>query len=186
MLFENDAAMILFSGVVDEASVRALQEHIEGAGDRPIIICIESPGGITQEALKCAYWLQLIQRMGRKKITAVAIGSVDSAAIAIYAACERRAAVPEASFLFHRTEMGTDDLQGIRLTASSLGIISSRLGKMDKEFMEIISRAIGGGVSPKWVRDLMNNEITVSAREALPMGFVQEIVAFSDLPKSGS
>lgn len=188
MIFESDVAVIAFSGDIDAASVRALQEHIKRADDKDkeVVLCIESPGGTMQEALECVSLLQEIQRIGgRRKIMAVAIGAVDSAAIAIFAACERRVAVPEASFLFHRTEMELDDLRGIRLTASSLGIISSRLGEMDKELMKIISRAARQGTSYSWIRDLMDNEETVSAQWALSLGLVQEIIAFSDLPKSG-
>lgn len=179
-----DVAMFAFSGVIDAKSVRALQEHVESAGSRQVVICIESPGGILREALKCADWLEMLQRDG-KIITAVAVGAVGSAAIAIFAACERRATVPEASFLFHRTEVVLDDLRGIRLTASSLGNISSKLGKMDKEFMKIISRAARQGTSYSWIRDLMDNEETVSAQWALSLGLAQEIVSLFDLPKSG-
>ncbi|MDR0324093.1 MAG: ATP-dependent Clp protease proteolytic subunit [Treponema sp.] len=164
---------ILLSGEINkdmaEKTIRQLL-LMEAAGDDPIRVFIDSPGGDAD----AGYAIFDMIRFVKPEIWTIGMGLVASAAAIIQLAApkERRAGLPNSHYLIHQP------LSGIRGVATDIEIHAKELEKLREKINRLIADETGtphGQVEKDTDRDYWMN-----AAEAVNYGLINKVITRRD------
>jgi ATP-dependent Clp protease protease subunit len=166
---QNTAYIKFFAGV-NQASVNALMAAVEqklGQGAKDIVLLISSTGGSAFYALSAYNFLKGVPA----QVVTHNFGSVDSMAVVLFCAGDRRLSVPRARFVLHG--LSFPFAQGVSLDEDQLG---ERLGslRIDTENMAGVIAATTGRSEEKVAQDILNRT-TLNPEQAVEYGLVHEI-----------
>ncbi|MGM0433010.1 MAG: ATP-dependent Clp protease proteolytic subunit [Spirochaetota bacterium] len=168
---------ILLSGEINkdlaERFVRQLL-LLETAGDQPIKVFIDSPGGDAD----AGYAMFDMVRFIKPKVIMVGMGLVASAAALVLLAVpkERRLALPNSNYLIHQP------LSNIRGVATEIEIHARQLEKLRKKINELISGETG--VSLEQVEQDTDRDFWMDAHSATEYGLISRVIASrADIPE---
>jgi ATP-dependent Clp protease, protease subunit len=172
--------VIGFNLVIDRIATMRLMGNIGGAidrGTREIMLCITSPGGAPDQAF---YAYELLRNLPID-LSTFAMGPVQSAAVTIFLAGQKRYAVPEASFLLHKTTHAP--AAGVLYVQDQLTLSTASVRADDARFIAIAAERTGRDASA--VRRWMVGQKFRTAQWALENGLLQEIRPF-EMPLGAS
>jgi ATP-dependent protease ClpP protease subunit len=92
-------------GEIDDCGKDIIEKLLEIPQGSHVTLWIDCYGGSSNLAIAVAATL----RLRKHKATGIVVGTCDSAALVIFAACAVRKAIPHASFLFHRSQHDQND-----------------------------------------------------------------------------
>ena len=162
---------IIFNSEIDSSTVNFAIRVKNECLDRNIIqtkMSIVSSGGEIDSAIASFNLLRLSKRP--KNLKTVAIGRVESAAVILYLAGEKRLIASNAHIMLHpvfRLVSGSFTVDEMRL---SLGILKEA---RDQEVGIIASRT---KLSSQEIREMMRRQTILSAEEAVRFGFADSIL----------
>lgn len=178
---------ISFRGDISKAKIVRLLESLQSDHGRSLVV-VDSPGG------EFEFFSQLAPPLARAGFVSVGV-RVASAAIVLQLLGAERLAVPDATFFFHevRTIIGSNGEVSVYDLERALDIereMKNRLKLPEREFLEhwysqMVSAqswmfsfiAKQTGFPPGRFVNLMRNNVTLSAREAVQYGVVQRIIS---------
>jgi len=160
---------ILLSGEIDKnLSERVIKQLLllEDAGDEPVRVFIDSPGGDADAGYAVFDMIRFI----KPPVYTIGMGLVASAAaiILIAAPKERRIALPNSDYLIHQP------LSGMRGVATDIEIHARELEKLRKKINQLIADETGKPISQ--VEKDTDRDYWMNAKEALDYGLVSRIV----------
>ncbi len=160
---------ILLSGEIDKnLSERVIKQLLllEDAGDEPVRVFIDSPGGDADAGYAVFDMIRFI----KPPVYTIGMGLVASAAaiILIAAPKERRIALPNSHYLIHQP------LSGMRGVATDIEIHARELEKLRKKINQLIADETGKPISQ--VEKDTDRDYWMNAKEALDYGLVSRIV----------
>ncbi|WP_428769254.1 ATP-dependent Clp protease proteolytic subunit [Treponema sp. HNW] len=161
---------ILLTGEIDKAlSEKIIRQLLilEAAGDKPIYLFIDSPGGDAD----AGYGIFDMIRFINAPVYTIGMGLVASAAALVLLASpkERRAALPNSHFLIHQP------LSGIKGVATEIEIHAKELEKMRARINKLIAEETGKPLAQ--VAKDTDRDCWLNAKEALSYGLVSKIIA---------
>lgn len=161
---------VLLSGEINKRlAERVIKQLIllEEAGDDPIRVFIDSPGGDAD----AGYAIFDMLRFVNPPVVTIGMGLVASAAAIVLLAAprERRIGLPNSHFLIHQP------LSGIRGVATEIEIHARELEKLRAKINQMIAEETGQTLA-KVERDT-DRDYWLSAEEAQEYGLVSRIIA---------
>ncbi|MGI5174517.1 ATP-dependent Clp protease proteolytic subunit [Treponema sp. OMZ 840] len=161
---------ILLTGEIDKAlSEKIIRQLLilEAAGDKPIYLFIDSPGGDAD----AGYGIFDMIRFINAPVYTIGMGLVASAAALVLLASpkERRAALPNSHFLIHQP------LSGIKGVATEIEIHAKELEKMRARINKLIAEETGKPLAQ--VAKDTDRDCWLNAEEAFSYGLVSKIIA---------
>ncbi len=161
---------ILISGEINkELSERVVKQLLllEAAGDDPIKIFIDSPGGDAD----AGYAVFDMVRFVRPRVIMVGMGLVASAAALILLAApkEDRIALPNSNYLIHQP------LSTIRGVATEIEIHAKQIEKLRKKINVLISEETGTALEQ--VEKDTDRDCWLDAEEAVSYGLVTRVIS---------
>ena len=161
---------ILISGEINkELSERVVKQLLllEAAGDDPIKIFIDSPGGDAD----AGYAVFDMVRFVRPRVIMVGMGLVASAAALILLAApkEDRIALPNSNYLIHQP------LSTIRGVATEIEIHAKQIEKLRKKINVLISEETG--MALEQVEKDTDRDCWLDAEEAVSYGLVTRVIS---------
>lgn len=167
---QGKPTVIKFFAPIQEETVQALIDIVDDKirqGAREFTLLISSPGGDAFYGLSAYNYLKGLP----VTFTTHNFGTVDSIAVVLYCAGQRRLCVPQAQFLLHGISVAFE--QGISLEENQL---EERLKEMRID-AENIAKVIAAntGKSAQEVATAMVARTTLNPDEALAWGLVHEI-----------
>ena len=166
--------LINFYAAVNESTVNNLinfltqQIHLASQNKQTIeeiIIQISSSGGSSDHGLLAYNYLK---QLGIPKTT-IGMGNVDSAAVMIYSAGDKRLAMPSCRFLLHEA---LTTVQGI-FNGTKLHEIANLNERITRDYCNVVSGVTGHGL--KDVEKKVKSGQVISSEEAVKYKLVQEI-----------
>ncbi len=160
---------ILLSGEVNkELAEKVIRQLLllEAAGDEPIKVFIDSPGG----DVDAGFAIFDMMRFVKPDVYTIGMGLVASAGALILLASpkEFRIALPNSHYLIHQP------LSGIRGVATEIEIHARELEKLRKKLNKLISAETGQDISK--VEKDTDRDYWMNAEEALSYGLVSRVV----------
>lgn len=161
---------ILLTGEIDKAlSEKIIRQLLilEAAGDKPVYLFIDSPGGDAD----AGYGIFDMIRFINAPVYTIGMGLVASAGALVLLASpkERRAALPNSHFLIHQP------LSGIKGVATEIEIHAKELEKMRERINKLIAEETGKPLAQ--VAKDTDRDCWLNAEEALSYGLVSKIIA---------
>ncbi len=161
---------ILLSGEVNKALAERVVRQLlllEDAGDEPIRVFIDSPGGDAD----AGYAIFDMMRFIKPDVNTIGMGLVASAGALILLAApkERRYATPNSHYLIHQP------LSGMRGVATDIEIHAKELQKTRERINKLISDETGQPLEK--VEQDTDRDFWMSADEAKEYGLVSRIVS---------
>ena len=172
-----DRRVVLMQGQVDDALATRTAAQLltlEALADKPIRMHLAAPGG------ELGAVLSLVDTIGvlGVELTAVAVGEVSGAAVAVLAAAPVRAAYPHARFALG--EPRSTELNG---TATQIESIAREQLRMRDCLVELLAAATGRQAEA--VSDDLRRGRFLTAQEALGYGLVGSVVTPGGRPATG-
>lgn len=175
MLFQKmlRTRTILLSGEVDKPLAEKVIRQLlilEDAGDDPIKIFIDSPGGDADAGFAIFDMIRFI----KPEVYTIGMGLVASAAAIILLASpkEKRIGLPNSHFLIHQP------LSGIRGVATEIEIHARELEKLRIKINELISSETGKPLAQ--VEKDTDRDYWMSAKEAVEYGLIVRTISRRD------
>lgn len=170
---------IQFCALVQENSIKALMQVVRQEltnGVNHFIILISSPGGSVFWGLTAYNFLRGIPA----KVYTHNSGSIDSVAVVLYCAGEKRYSVPHARFLMHG--VGFDVTKDTRFDEKRLNERTKGLRIDTENIAGVIAE--NAGKSEEEVKKAMYEGTVLNSEQAVKFGLVHEIK--TELFKSGA
>lgn len=160
---------ILLSGEINKPlAERVIRQLLlmDEAGEEPIRVFIDSPGGDAD----AGYAIFDMIRFIKAPVYCIGMGLVASAAAIILLACpkDRRIGLPNSHYLIHQP------LSGIRGVATEIEIHARELEKLRNKINELISQETGMDI--KKVEKDTDRDFWMNAQESLEYGLLSKIV----------
>lgn len=147
---------------------------------QPLTVRIHSPGGSVTEGLG----IRNLLRAYPGDLTTVGVGFVASIASVILLAGKRVKMADNAYLMIHRP------YGGVMGNADEMRQTADVLSSMDENLLDIYMEAIqsrgNSDTTREQVFEMMKKETWMTAKEALAMGFIDEIITAQELPVSAS
>jgi ATP-dependent Clp protease protease subunit len=164
---------ILLSGEINKSlGERIIRQLIllEDAGDDPIKVFIDSPGGDAD----AGFAIFDMMRFVKPEVIIIGMGLVASAAAIILLAApkERRIALPNSHYLIHQP------LSGMRGVATEIEIHARELDKLRRKINKLISDETGQKLEK--VEKDTDRDYWMNAEEALEYGLISKIISNRD------
>ena len=161
---------VLLSGEINKTlAERVIRQFLllEDAGDDPIRVFIDSPGGDAD----AGYAIFDMMRFVKPKVYTIGMGLVASAgAITLLASPkEQRIGLPNSHYLIHQP------LSGIRGVATEIEIHAKELEKLQKKINKLISEETG--MDEAQVEKDTDRDFWMSAEEAKEYGLINSIIS---------
>lgn len=157
-----------FFGETGGVSAKSISEKISKNKKAEVIILnIDSPGGSVYEGYAISN-LIFEQKTKGKEVRAVIKGMCASIATLIALSADKVTMLPFSSWMIHNPFVG---LQG---DAEELKRAASELEKIQNKLIEVYAKKTGKETVE--IQALMNEQKTLSAREAVEMGFADEVL----------
>ena len=166
----NNTAYIKFFTGLNEGSVNALMSAVQqklAQGANEIVLLMSSPGGSVSYGLSAYNFLKGVAA----KVVTHNFGSVDSMAVVLFCAGDRRLSVPHARFLLHGIQ--TSFPQGATLEEDQLEERLKSL-KIDIENIAGVIAANTGRSEEEVTEDILKRR-TLNPEQAVEYGLVHEI-----------
>lgn len=146
----------------------------------PLTVRIHSPGGSVTEGIA----IRNLLRAYPGELTTVGVGFVASIASVILLAGKRVKMSDNAYLMIHRPYGGVmGNADEMRQTADVLSSMDENILDM---YMDAITSRGKEGTTREQVFEMMKKETWMTAREALDMGFIDEVVGADQLPVAAS
>jgi len=166
--------LVNFYANVSEASVNNLIKFVTAqlAQQNPqkpfdeLIIQISSSGGSSDHGLLAYNFLKQIS----VPKTTIGMGNVDSAAIMIFCAGDKRIAMPSCRFVLHEA---IATLKG-QFTSTKLGEMARLVQRITDDYGDVVAKVVSGD-KKKILRDVREGSV-LSSEEARKLGLVTEIL----------
>ena len=146
----------------------------------PLTVRIHSPGGSVTEGLG----IRNLLRAYPGELTTIGVGFVASIASVILLAGKRVKMADNAYLMIHRP------YGGVMGNADEMRQTADVLSSMDENLLDIYMEAVQSRGNSDTTRDevfeMMKKETWMTAREALDMGFIDEVVGADQLPVAAS
>lgn len=142
--------------------------------DEPLLVVIDSPGGILEAAFAVAAFLNYTDQS-----TALVTGKADSSAIVVLQACKHRVMLDTASIFFHSSGF-TKRFRNLDAECDKK-MQAYREERLASQALYDKAVARRSKVSPEEIRELCRKEKRLSATEALHYGFVDKVVTIEKL-----
>ncbi len=160
---------ILLSGEINKESADQVIKQLlvlDGEGEEPIKLFINSPGGDVDAGLAIYDMVRFI----KAPVTMIGMGLVASAAVLVLLAvpAERRVGLPNSTYLIHQP------MSGMRGVATAIEIHAQRLEKLREKLDQLIASETGKSVSE--VTDNTERDYWMSADEAKAYGLIDSII----------
>ena len=160
---------ILLSGDIDKTLAEKVVRQLlllEDAGDDPIKVFIDSPGGDAD----AGFAIFDMMRFVKPDVYTIGMGLVASAGAIILLASpkEMRIGLPNSHYLIHQP------LSGIRGVATEIEIHAKELEKLRKKINKLIAEETG--VKEKQVEKDTDRDFWMNAEDALKYGLISKIV----------
>jgi ATP-dependent Clp protease protease subunit len=160
---------ILISGEIDKALAERVVRQLlilEAAGDDPIKVFIDSPGGDAD----AGYAIFDMARFIKPEVTMIGMGLVASAGALILLAApkERRLGLPNSNYLIHQP------LSNIRGVATEIEIHARQLEKLRNKINKLISSETGMDLAR--IEKDTDRDCWLDAEEAKAYGLISGIV----------
>ena len=161
---------VLLSGEINKTlAERVIRQFLllEDAGDDPIRVFIDSPGGDAD----AGYAIFDMMRFVKPKVYTIGMGLVASAGAIILLASpkEQRIGLPNSHYLIHQP------LSGIRGVATEIEIHAKELEKLQKKINKLISEETG--MDEAQVEKDTDRDFWMSAEEAKEYGLISSIIS---------
>lgn len=147
---------------------------------QPLTVRIHSPGGSVTEGLG----IRNLLRAYPGELTTVGVGFVASIASVILLAGKRVKMADNAYLMIHRP------YGGVMGNADEMRQTADVLSSMDENILDIYMEAIANrgntATTREEVFEMMKKETWMTAREALDLGFIDEVITAEELPVSAS
>ena len=168
-----DTRTIILSGEVDKDLAEKVVTQLlllEAAGDGPIKVFIDSPGG----DVDAGYAIFDMIRFVKPDVYTIGMGLVASAGALILLAApkEHRLGFPNSHYLIHQP------LSGIRGVATEIEIHAKELEKLRIKLNELISEETGQDISK--VEKDTDRDFWMNAEESVEYGLVAKIISKRD------
>ena len=161
-------------GSINEDGIRTFsnwyREKASEDSEDWISLLISSGGGWTSGGFAL---IDLIMSIHKRKLQTVALGLVNSMAIPLFLAGERRICSPRTTFYFH--EMSSTFKSDERLTISEMRHYLDGLVTSQKMYAEFVASRTGGQLSAEKVEQMMQGQTYLNAKQALELGLAHEI-----------
>jgi ATP-dependent Clp protease protease subunit len=166
--------LVNFYANVSEASVNNLIKFVTAqlAQQNPqkpfdeLIIQISSSGGSSDHGLLAYNFLKQIS----VPKTTIGMGNVDSAAIMIFCAGDKRIAMPSCRFVLHEA---IATLKG-QFTSTKLGEMARLVQRITDDYGDVVAKVVSGD-KKKILKDVREGSV-LSSEEARKLGLVTEIL----------
>ena len=161
---------VLLSGEINKTlAERVIRQFLllEDAGDDPIRVFIDSPGGDAD----AGYAIFDMMRFVKPKVYTIGMGLVASAGAIILLASpkEQRIGLPNSHYLIHQP------LSGIRGVATEIEIHAKELEKLQKKINKLISEETG--MDEAQVEKDTDRDFWMSSEEAKEYGLISSIIS---------
>jgi ATP-dependent Clp protease, protease subunit len=161
---------IILSGEVDKELAEKIVTQLlllEAAGDDPIKVFIDSPGG----DVDAGFAIFDMMRFVKPDVYTIGMGLVASAGALILLAApkERRVAMPNSHYLIHQP------LSGIRGVATEIEIHAKELEKLRVKLNNLISMETGQDISK--VEKDTDRDFWMNAEEARAYGLISRVIS---------
>ncbi|HUX81059.1 MAG TPA: ATP-dependent Clp protease proteolytic subunit [Candidatus Paceibacterota bacterium] len=121
---------------------------------------------------------ELVRHILRPKLQTVALGQLGSIAPLLYLMGDHRVITPETTLWFHHVYQSYGEKTRINtLTAERVG---KELLLQEEKYFRIIEERTCGKTTKREARSLLRNERTLSAKDAVRLGFAHEIISIKD------
>jgi ATP-dependent Clp protease, protease subunit len=160
---------ILLSGQIDKMlAERVIRQLLllEEAGDEPIRVFIDSPGGDAD----AGYAIFDMMRFVKPDVYTIGMGLVASAGALVLLAApkERRIGLPNSHYLIHQP------LSGIRGVATEIEIHARELEKLRIKINQLIAKETGNSL--KKVEKDTDRDFWMNAEEAKEYGLIEKVI----------
>ncbi|MFZ3043537.1 MAG: ATP-dependent Clp protease proteolytic subunit [Minisyncoccia bacterium] len=118
---------------------------------------------------------EFIRHILRPKLQTVALGELGSVAPLLFLMGDHRVITPETTLWFHHIGRSFDEK--VRIDTLDAERMHKELLLDEGKYFRIIEERTGGKTSRRKARELLRNEKTLSASEAVKFGFAHEIVS---------
>jgi len=171
---EPKRSLVFFEGV-KEATMQSLTDRIMGlhgeAPDKWINLYLHCKGG---EIYSGFSFYEMIHHVLRPKLQIIAVGGVMSMGVVMFLAGTRRC-MAKNSILFLHESSNTFKAES-RLTGAELRKLGRDAEILDERHAKILVECSGGKVTLKQAMDMISKDTTISAEEAMKLGFAHEII----------
>lgn len=147
-----------------------IQKLLDKNKSEPIILWLFSNGGETDVGFAFYDTIQLL----KPNLITVGTGNISSIAPIILASGQTRILTKNTILFFHDF-LVRDSNRDARLTANLLRTVAGELDNAMENYRRILVEKSKGLLSKRKIRELMNNEITLTANEAVALGFADVI-----------
>jgi ATP-dependent protease ClpP protease subunit len=180
-LVRNDGRIWLADVIdTDSVSAAALRRSLREIADQDTVnVMIDSPGGNTREALAMYVALQSC----RRPVFVTVIGLAGSAAALVAMAGREIVIAEHGRFFLHSAMASLDELSSRKgrswVYASELRDVAKAVDRDDAVAIDIFAGRTGQ--SRDRIKQLLDDEATLSAWEAVELGFADKIVSVEEL-----
>ncbi len=139
--------------------------------DEVIRLILTSEGGFTDIAFS---FYDLVRLVWKPKLHTIGSGSVDSSALLILLAGERRFVTPHTTLYIH--QMGRH-FKDVRISTATINGLGKDLRHCEDKLAEIVAEKTGGKIEKKAFLNMMLSETVLTSADALMLGLVHEILS---------
>ncbi|WP_263863691.1 head maturation protease, ClpP-related [Lacticaseibacillus rhamnosus] len=166
---DDDAEVYHFFGY-STVTPSDVEQALADAGGQPVTFEINSPGGEVAAGSEISAAIQ--KYSGRT--TSDVVGNAASAASLIALSADKVEMAPVAQLMIHRASSGVDG------NVDALNSAAQALDSIDQALVDVYSTKTG--MSPEDVYHLMVKETWINAKQAVEMGFADDIIDKSQAP----
>lgn len=168
VISSNDDVEIYQMFGYSTTSPNDIENALNSSNGQPITLEINSPGGDVMAGSEIYTALKSYQQMYNAPVTVNIVGQAASAASIVAMAGSKVAISPTAQLFIHRAS--TDSSGNADDFASTL----STLNSTDQAIVNVYAEKTG--MKPEDIYEMMTKETAINAKDALQMGFADEIM----------
>lgn len=148
-----------------------MRELLDKDREEVINLLISSPGGQTGVAMS---FYDLVKSIYRPRLWTVGAGDVDSSAIVLFLAGEKRFLTANTTMFIH---LGGRTLDGDRrFSSSEINSMAKEDEIKDRQYATLLAKESGGILSVKEVLTMMNRNTVLTAEDAVRLGLADMII----------
>jgi ATP-dependent protease ClpP protease subunit len=164
----KDVTELTLVGDVDDWEAETLKALLDTPEGSECVFYMDSAGGSVYGSLAVAAMIRLRRIKGR----VVVLSECSSAALLVFAACQRRFVMPYSTFLFHRMKWESDK----RVAADEAGEWARHFEYLEREMDNLLAKLLN--CNPSLISDWIRQGKYVTGREVVEAGLAEMIHVF--------